>query len=250
MRTVNFKSQEQLLAFVMDVIAGELASHAILKGGMVLRLTDSQRLTNDLDYVFVPFKSKKDIVDLLLNCLKDLSGVSCTYKLNSKCLRIVLSTDNNIVVQIEANVMQECPSSALTTQVLAKRYGLSPKVIRVMSFEVALANKLAAWCERRLMRDLYDIYYIFSVLHKKPDLTILKNRLLRLSPAKNVIRKVRSMTMAEFTIELELCISELTQKKIEDELAGYFPAEELTGLEYIIKAGVNKLTTWLHDQSE
>jgi Nucleotidyl transferase AbiEii toxin, Type IV TA system len=248
MRTVKFESQEQLLAFVMDVIARELASHAILKGGMVLRLTDSPRLTNDLDYVFVPFKSKKDIVDLLLNCLKSISGVSYTYELNSKCLRIVLSTDNNIDVQIEANVMQECLSSTLTTQVLAKKYGLPPRVIKIMSFEVALANKLAAWCERRLVRDLYDVYYIFSVLHKTPDLDILKNRLSKLSFAKNIVRKAASMTLGEFTLDLESCIAELTQKKIENELAGYFPVEELAGLEYIIKAGVNKLTIWLKNQ--
>jgi len=247
MKIEKFESQEHLLAFVMDLIGDKLALNAILKGGMVLRLTDSPRLTNDLDYVFIPFKSKKDIVELLLDCLKDIPGVSCSHKLNSKCLRIVLSTENNISVQIEANVMQECLSSTMTTQVLAKKYGLPPRIIRIMSFEIALANKLAAWCERRLVRDLFDIYYISTVLNKKPDLNTLRNRLKNLNFARNVGKRAKSMTLDEFITELESCISELTEEKIEKELGGYFAEEGLTGMEYIISAGVNKLINWLKE---
>ncbi|MCK4981268.1 MAG: nucleotidyl transferase AbiEii/AbiGii toxin family protein [Victivallaceae bacterium] len=249
MKIEKFESQEHLLAYVMDLIGDKLASNAILKGGMVLRLTDSPRLTNDLDYVFTPFKSKKDIVEILLDCLKGIPGVSCSHNLNSKCLRIVLSTENNISVQIEANVMQECLSSTMTTQVLAKKYGLPPRIIRIMSFEIALANKLAAWCERRLIRDIFDIYYISAVLNKKPDLDTLKNRLKKLNFARNVDKKTKSMTLEEFTTELEICISELTGEEIEKELGGYFAAEELPGLEYIIGAGVSKLINWLKEQT-
>lgn len=72
--------------------------------------------------------------------------------------------------------MRECLSSTLTTQVLAKKYGLPSRIIKIMSFEVALANKLAAWCERRLIRDLFDIYYISAVLKKKPALNILQKK--------------------------------------------------------------------------
>lgn len=40
----------------------DFKNHAILKGGMVLKLLGSTRKTLDLDYTFVPFKSKKEIV--------------------------------------------------------------------------------------------------------------------------------------------------------------------------------------------
>jgi len=164
-------------------------------------------------------------------------------------LRIVLSTENGISVQIEANVMQECLSSTMTTQVLAKKYGLPARIIRIMSFEIALANKLAAWCERRLVRDIFDIYYISAVLNKKPDLATLKNRLKKLNLSRNVSKKVKSMTLEEFTAELEVCISELSGEDIEKELGAYFIDEELAGMEYIIAAGVNKLINWLKEQS-
>ena len=54
--------EQALLAKIMDLFARKFDKNAILRGGMVLRILGSQRLTNDLDYIFVPYKSKKDII--------------------------------------------------------------------------------------------------------------------------------------------------------------------------------------------
>jgi hypothetical protein len=43
----------------------KFGGHAALKGGIALRLLDSPRKTNDLDYVSVPYKSKKDTAPTL-----------------------------------------------------------------------------------------------------------------------------------------------------------------------------------------
>jgi hypothetical protein len=51
---------EQLLVEVMDVIARRFDKRAVLRGGMVLRVLGCERMTNDVDYVFVPYASKKD----------------------------------------------------------------------------------------------------------------------------------------------------------------------------------------------
>lgn len=249
MKTEKFESQEHLLAYIMHVIAEEFPSNAVLKGGMVLRLTNSPRLTNDLDYVFVPFKSKKDIVELLLNCLEKIPGITFTHQLNSKCLRIVLTTKENISVQVEANVMKECVTATLTTQVLASQYALAPKVIKIVSLEVALANKMAAWCERRLVRDVFDIYYISSVLNKKPDLTVLNNRLLKLNYARNIKNKPTTITLEELSDELESYVAELNQEAIEEELGASFTSEESAGMDLIIRAGIMKLIYWLKKES-
>lgn len=53
------------------------------------------------------------------------------------------------------------------------------------------------------------------------------------------------MTLQEFTNELEHCLDELTQQKIEKELREAFSPEELAGLEYIMKTGVSKLINYL-----
>ena len=50
------EKEQQLLAQVLDLFAQKFNKKAILRGGMVLRVLGSPRLTNDLDYVFVPYK--------------------------------------------------------------------------------------------------------------------------------------------------------------------------------------------------
>ena len=51
---------------------------------MVLRILGSPRFTNDLDYVFVPYASKKDIVAEVVECLKTLPGAKISHSLNSQ----------------------------------------------------------------------------------------------------------------------------------------------------------------------
>ncbi len=50
------EKEQQLLAQVLDLFAQKFDKKAILHGGMVLRVLGSPRLTNDLDYIFVPYK--------------------------------------------------------------------------------------------------------------------------------------------------------------------------------------------------
>jgi predicted nucleotidyltransferase component of viral defense system len=245
MKTEKFESQEHLLVFVMDRIAERLTTHAVLKGGMALRLTNSPRSTNDLDYAFVPFKSKNDIVDLVLDCLKDIPGITCRHQLNSKCLRINISTEDNIMVQVEGNVMLECMSSTLSNHILAQKYGLAPRVVKVMSFEVALANKLAAWCERRLVRDIFDIYYLSTVLGKEPDLKTLSGRLLKLNYARNIKGKKKNMTFKDLAAEMEEYVANLSMEQIDGELGPYLPSGNLVGLDNTIKTGILRIINWL-----
>ena len=66
------KSLEKLMVEVMNLFSERFSQQAILKGGMVLKLLGSLRNTNDLDYVFVPYSSKKDISGRILEVLSDL----------------------------------------------------------------------------------------------------------------------------------------------------------------------------------
>ena len=61
----KFKSTEELLAWIIDFFAISFGNSAILKGGMSLRLLHSPRFTNDVDYVFIPFDSKKDVKQII-----------------------------------------------------------------------------------------------------------------------------------------------------------------------------------------
>ena len=46
--------QEALIARVLNLFAQRFPRQAVLRGGMVLRVLGSPRLTNDLDYLFIP----------------------------------------------------------------------------------------------------------------------------------------------------------------------------------------------------
>ena len=59
-------TRDGLLLWFIHAFGDELEDHAVLKGGMALRLLDSPRHTNDLDYVFVSYGSKRDIVPLVI----------------------------------------------------------------------------------------------------------------------------------------------------------------------------------------
>ena len=50
----NIQSDEALRVWIINYFSEKLGKHAILKGGMVLRILDCPRYTNDLDYVFIP----------------------------------------------------------------------------------------------------------------------------------------------------------------------------------------------------
>jgi len=58
--------------------------------------------------------------------------------------------------------------------------GQPARIIRMMSASWALAHKLAAWNERRLLRDLYDCYFFVARLGELPDIGELRNRLAKI----------------------------------------------------------------------
>ncbi len=166
-------STEGLLLWLMGYFAERFRNHAILKGGMVLRLLNCPRFTNDLDYLFIPYKSKKEIKPMLEKAMEEISHSSFGLTMDSKCLRIAFSY-RNMKIQLEATVTDQCESEALSNSNLGQRYQLNPLIINVQRRDVALSHKIAAWNERHLYRDLFDIYFFVSVLGVTPHLPTLK----------------------------------------------------------------------------
>ena len=232
------------MIMVINHFADRLASHAIVKGGMALRLADCPRFTNDLDYVFVPFSSKKDLRGIVVQTLREIPGISVTSSMNSKCLHCIVEYQN-MKLQIEINAAMECPSIEMSTAPLARANQQQGRIIRVMRFDHALAHKLAAWNERRLMRDMYDIYFLSERLGAAPDIGVLKQRLsaaeVRVSGRASKVR----MKVSDLSGKLNEFIETATQKKIEDELRDYLTVEEMAGLMFRFRASLKKLVEFL-----
>jgi hypothetical protein len=233
-------TRDGLFLWIMHRFAEVFEEHAVIKGGMALRLLDCPRRTVDIDYVFVPFESKKEIVDRVAEVLREIDGASIDMDLHSKMLRADLRVDD-VAIQIEANVAAQCETIPMATGGFAQSVGQPSQVVRIMSLSTALSHKLAAWNERRLLRDLYDCYFLAARAGASPDPGVLDQRLSKIESRLPKLKGTRTMSRAQLAGALRVEARALTDVGLEDELAGLLPAEELTGLAIRIRAAVTGL---------
>lgn len=235
------EKEQQLLAQVLDLFAQKFDKKAVLRGGMVLRVLGSPRLTNDLDYVFVPYKSKNDIVDEILACLRSIEGADLDYSLNSKCLRVVLTVEETSI-QVEAKVAMDVETTTTSTRLFSTQFDLPPRIIHVVDTDVALANKMAAWNERRLIRDIYDIWFLLQ-MKATPDKPTLEKRLKK-PVYSGLVREedyFTGQTCSEFYDFIRSRASTLSDEEISNELADYLPPKETEGLALLFRAALAQL---------
>jgi len=232
---------DRLLIEVIDRMALRFESQAVLRGGMVLRVLGCERLTNDVDYVMVPFRSKKDVVEDVLETLGGLEGVRLTHSLNSKCLRVILRR-NQTVAQVEIKVDKHVPTYIVSTKGITDLLGLPPRLIPVLDFSVALADKMAAWNERRLVRDIYDIWF-FLGMGVTVDEERLSNRIQKPMYSRLVkpSRQLMERTVPAFYALLQKEVNELTDTDVRESLSDLLPEEELVGLVMRFKAQFQKV---------
>ncbi len=237
-----YAKQQELMVKVMNLFAERFDKHAVLRGGMVLRVLGCDRLTNDLDYVFVPYKSKKDIVDAIITTLSEIDGAKIEHSLNSKCLRVILTVDD-VSVQIESKVAIAVPTQVLSTKELSEEYNLPPRLISVLDYSAALAHKMAAWNERRLIRDVYDIWFYLR-LGVAPDVEILRKRLEKCSYSKLVKREeyFEGDSVKEFHNFFFAYACRLTDRMIMDSLENYINRDDLAGISMKFRSEFMKLT--------
>jgi len=164
--------------------------------------------------------------------------------MNSKCLRIII-TREDILVQVEVNVKQSCETEVLTSAPLARIHNQTSRVVSVLKLSVALANKMSAWLDRRLIRDLYDIHF-FLDMGVKPDMKALKERLRKPVYTRNVktVPGEPPIGVAQFFEFLKNETITLSDDEISNTLADLLPEEERAGLGMRIKASISsKLQT-------
>ena len=241
-------TRDGLLLWVIHRFSEALADHAVLKEGMALRLLDCPRRTNDLDYVFVPYDSKKTILPIIERVLAGLEGAAVTPSLNSKAARFEVRLDS-AAIQVEVSVDTECDAIPVATAALAAEQAAPSQVVRIMAPDVALAHKLAAWNERRLLRDLYDAYFLSARVRARPSRAVLKKRLANVQSRIPRLRKRKSMTLESFLSELDEALATLTDEALAEELAGLLEASELPGLALRIRSGISRLGEELRQSS-
>lgn len=237
---------DALFLWVMHRFAEHFERHAVLKGGMALRLRDCPRTTNDIDYVFVPFDSKKDVLDDIRAVLEELPEAVLEVGVHSKMIRAHLQLDE-AAIQIEVSVAAECPSEPMPTAGYAREQGRPSQIVRVMRADVALAQKLAAWNERRLLRDLFDAWFLHVRVGVMPDPHVLQGRLGRIESRIPTLRRRRRMSLEQLVSELRQELDTLDQERVDAELQPVLPEEEVTGLASRMRSGLGRLSDRLEE---
>lgn len=229
----KFNSTEELLAWIIDFFAIHFGNSAILKGGMSLRLMHSPRYTNDVDYIFIPYGSKKNAKSIIESELKNVPNLEFQTTINSKALRILVNYGSQSA-QIEISAEKECTSIPMSSSLLSSPYGRPNRIIRIQEPATAFAHKIAAWNERELLRDLYDIYLYKVVFQISPKWSILKDRLKKARSNKNV--KV-AKDFGSIIKKLSTVANTLNEKTLK-ELSPLLNQEEMAGLEFRLKAAM------------
>lgn len=237
-------TRDGLLLWVIHRFAEELQDHAVLKGGMSLRLLDSPRHTNDLDYVFTPYASKKMVAPLVERILAGLADASVRVSTHSTMVRCEVKLDA-ATIQIEISVSQHCESVPIATAALAAAQGSPSHLVRIMAPDLALTHKLAAWNERRLLRDLYDVYFWSTRARAKPDLAALRQRLAKVRSRLPRLRRRTHMTVDEFASELDRALDEITDVALAQELGGLIDPAERPGLALRIQVALRRIVEQL-----
>ncbi len=233
-------SQDALFLWVMHRFAEVFEDHAVLKGGMVLRLLDSPRSTMDIDYVFVPFSSKNDVADRIERILAEIEGARIDVVLHSRMMSADLRVDG-VAIKVEATVAAECRSIPMATGGFAQSVGQLSQIVRVMDPAEALAHKLAAWNERRLARDLYDCYFLAARAGAVPDPAVLELRLAKVQSRLPGLKNIHCMSRERLAAELRQAVAGLSDADLAQELAGVLPPAELAGLGLRIRVAVEKV---------
>lgn len=228
---------EGLLVRLLHHIGQELPVQGIVKGGLVLRLLDCPRRTNDLDLVLVPYGSKRDAAPKLRQILETFPCDQMDIATHSTAIRARVR-QGTVVAQVEASVAEDCPSQPMSTSSLAAQHRELPRVVRVMRFEDALAHKLGAWMDRGLMRDLYDIFYWHGVQGVMPDSEVLRTRLASVRSRKG---PAKSWSLDRLRESLLQGVESLSDDDLRSELQPVLPETELVGLSARIRGVVRTL---------
>lgn len=226
---------ETALLEVIQKISETFGPKAVLRGGMALRLQGISRSTIDADFSFQSsVHKKKDFGEELVNLITTLSDELIEVNYHSSIVQIIANV-NSVKIIIEGSTSSAFEPTIISTAPIASRLKKQPAMISIMPNDMALAHKLAAWLERRLVRDLYDIYVLYDRLESTPDPEVLKARLEKINYLKGVAPRPKLRDSSEFLHFLKEQVKTLDPDVIESQMRGMIDDRELNGIGIHIK---------------
>lgn len=237
---------EALLARVIGHLADVFKNKLILKGGMLLRLLNSPRSTQDIDYCWIRTKKRTLFAQEIQSALEKMRGIQVIdTQANSRGIFLTLREEpSTTLAKIEVSVVAALHRSPqpMSTAPLTNRYALKTQIISVMDLSEAFSHKIAAALERDLIRDLYDLTQLEPLASF--DIPTLLDRLSQLEIGRTKPQKINP---AKTAILLQQRVNKMTEKKIVQELSETIPENQLPGLERVIRSSVVRIIRQLEN---
>ena len=238
----EIRTQQELMAALIAFVADKFPQNAVLKGGMSMKAAfNCKRHTADIDWTFIPFKSKKPVFEKLEKEIETLDYVRITGKgmhSTNGFIEVSLKSRSGIRTRIEFSAEEECPAIPVSGTEFAASVDLPGFILNVISPPVAMSNKLAAWLERDEMKDIYDIYY-YAISGIVPDMGVLKKRLSKINYQRKT-RLSKTLSFSEFLSLLLERVNGLSDKEMES-LSPILPANELPSLKQKIQSAISRM---------
>lgn len=235
------KELEKFILEVMHLLAHRFKDRLVLKGGMQLRLLNSARYTQDVDYIFLSQESKKILVQSITTALSKSNRITIeNTSLNSRgiFMDICVTDNSSLKAQLEISVVSDTDliPAPMSTMNIALTHSIAGQVVNTLPLPMAFSHKIAAALERDVMRDLYDLY-IFEGLTDFDHATLIK-RLNKLC-----INRVKPIAIdyPEAANRLRQKTAVIDQLSVEKELLPLLLPGDYTGLALIIKSALIRL---------
>ena len=230
-------TREEFLVRVMHHLGTRLKEHLVLKGGMLLRLYNSPRSTQDIDYILLSEESKKILVGQIREALKEIPYlVIRKEELNSRGIWIDVeesSSKTRALIEVSVQPSTELPPEPLSTASLSTQYSIPAVIISTMALPEAFSHKIAACVEREATRDLYDMSLLEPQTHF--DKNTLIKRFSSLAIKKSKPRKIDFQEAAGI---LRQRLTDLTEERLRQDVYPLIPKTHREGLFKIIQASV------------
>ena len=129
-----------------------------------------------------------------------------------------------------------------SNRLLSEKYDLPPHLLNVLDNSTSLSFKLAAWNERRLVRDIYDICFFIKIGISINREALLK-RLKKTEYSKKVTKEddFKGNSIADFLEFLQEKVNALSAKMIEEELGGVLSMQSLVGIDIEFRSFISRL---------
>lgn len=160
--------EEAELIFLKSLFESKIADALVFKGGTALRLIyNSPRFSEDLDFSLTASVSFRDFKALITKIIKSdsrftLKDLAAKYYTHLAEIRIKESWQNlAFPLKIEISKRPERIKASDITNLLAKSPATNLMVTaKVFTLQKLLEQKLRIIADRKMSRDLFDIWYI------------------------------------------------------------------------------------------